>query len=69
MIVEGEKDRRFVPNWAKQVNRVTCPCVDPACGFEWARRGTVLTLGELFLALGKQYSAVNIYSFYRPLRP
>ena len=59
MPFEGEEDCRFVPNWAKQVNRVTGPCVDPACGLEWARRGTVLTLGELFLALGKEYSAAK----------
>ena len=60
MIVERENNRRLVPNWAKQVNRVTCPCIDPACGYEWARSGTVLTLGELFLALGKRYSAAKI---------
>lgn len=68
MTVEREKDRRFVPSWAKQVNGVTFPCIDPVCGYEWARRGTVMTLDELFLVLGKQYSAAKIYSFYRTLR-
>ena len=28
----------------------------------------VLTLGELFLALGDQYTATRIYAFYRTLR-
>ena len=28
----------------------------------------MLTLGELFLALGKQFAAATIYSFYRTLR-
>ncbi len=64
----GTPSRDLRPNWAEQVSRVTCPCVDPACGYEWARGGTVLTLGELFLALGKQYTAAQIYSFYRTLR-
>ena len=41
------------PHWAKQVSRVTCPCLDPACGYKWARGGTVQTLGDLFLALCK----------------
>ena len=56
------------PNWAEQVSRVTCPCMDPARGYEWARGGTVVTLGELFLALGKDYTAAQIYAFYRTLR-
>ena len=68
MTVERLSIKKFFPNWAKQVNRVICPCIDPACGYEWARRGTVLTLGELFLALGREYAAAEIYSFYRTLR-
>ena len=68
MTVERRLEKKCFPNWAKQVNRVICPCIDPACGYEWARRGTVLTLGELFLALGREYAAAEIYSFYRTLR-
>ena len=56
------------PDWKEQVSRITCPCLDPECGYEWARGGKVITLGELFLALGKQYTAAQIYSFYRTLR-
>ena len=56
----GLSTKNLFPNWAKQVNRVVCPCMDPACGYELARRGTVLTLGELFLALSKEYSAAKI---------
>ena len=67
MIIERGYSREFIPNWVKQVNRVTCPFIESACGYEWARRGTVLTLGELFLALGREYTAAQIYSFYRTL--
>ena len=56
------------PNWEKQVTRITCPCVDPDCGYEWARGGVVMTLGELFMALGKEHAASQIYAFYRTLR-
>ena len=60
MAVESGHEKKFWPNWAKQVSRVICPCIDPACGYEWARRGTVLTLGELFLALGREFAAATI---------
>ena len=60
--------RDLRPDWKEQVSRITCPCLDPECGYEWARGGKVITLGELFLALGKQYTAAQIYSFYRTLR-
>ena len=48
------------PHWAKHVSRVTCPCLDIACGHEWVRDGKVMTLGELFLALGKQKTGAEI---------
>ena len=38
------------------------------CGYEWVRDGKVLTLGELFLALGEHYTAAQQYAFYRTLR-
>ena len=38
------------------------------CYYEGGREGTVLTLGELLLALGKEYTAAQIYAFYRTLR-
>ena len=56
------------PDWAQQVNRITCPCMDAHCGYEWVRFGPAFTLGELFLALGKEYTAVQIYAFYLSLR-
>ena len=60
--------RDLRPDWKEQVSHITCPCLDPECGYEWARGGKVITMGELFLALGKQYTAAQIYSFYRTLR-
>ena len=56
------------PDWEQQVYRITCPCQDAQCGYEWARYSPAFTLGELFLALGKEYTAAQIYSFYRTLR-
>ena len=57
-----------MPNWAEQVSRVTCPCMNWGCRLEWVRDGKVLTLGELFLALGEHYTAAQTYAFYRTLR-
>ena len=34
----------------------------------WFRTGKVITLGELFLTLGRVYTAASIYAFYRTLR-
>ena len=56
------------PDWEQQVYRITCPCKDAHCGYEWARYGPAFTLGELFLALGKEYTARQIYAFYLSLR-
>ena len=60
--------RDLMPNWAEQVSRVTCPCMNWECGYVWVRGGKVLTLSELFLALGEHYTAAQIYAFYRTLR-
>ena len=34
----------------------------------WFRSATVITLGELFLALGNRHTARSIYAFYLTLR-
>ena len=36
--------------------------------FAWVRRGTVLSLGELFMLLGREYTAAQIYTLYRCMR-
>ena len=41
--------------------------MDADCGYEWVRTGTTFTLGELCFALGQQYTAAQIYTFYRTL--
>ena len=56
------------PDWTKQVHRILCPCVVPDSGMIWCRTATVVTLGELFLALGKQCTSRQIYALYRTLR-
>ena len=50
------------PNWAEQVRRVTCPCVNPACGYEWVRGAEALTLGELLMVMGQKL-ATKKYAF------
>ena len=57
----------LLPCWENQVSRLIAPCrsVDD---WQWYRAGPVITLGELFIALGKQFTADDIYSFYRTLR-
>ena len=62
------RTKDLFPDWTKQVTRITCPCMDPDCGYEWARDGMVMTLGELFMVLGKKHTASQIYAFYRTLR-
>ena len=57
----------FWPAWEEQTNRVLVPC-KIAEQWQWHRAGPVITLGELFLALGQSYTASAIYSFYRTLR-
>ena len=57
----------FFPAWEDQTNRVLVPCKG-ADEWQWHRAGPVITLGELFMALGKNYTAAVIYSFYRTCR-
>ena len=55
------------PAWEDQTNRVLVPCKG-ADEWQWHRAGPAITLGELFMALGKNYTAAAIYSFYRTCR-
>ena len=55
------------PNWEAQTRRTVVPC-EGSEAYEWRRTGQVVTLGTLFMALGKHHSALAIYPFYRPLR-
>ena len=57
----------LMPNFEEQWNRLQVPCQD-ADDYMWFRTGKVITLGELFLALGRDYTAASIYAFYRTLR-
>ena len=58
---------KLLPDWKAQTLRTVVPCVSTT-DFEWRRTGQVVTLGELFMALGKSWSATAIYYFYRCLR-
>ena len=57
----------LVPHWDGQWNRLQVPCWGTD-SYMWFRIGKVITLGELFLALGRVYTAASIYAFYRTLR-
>ncbi len=61
------KPRDLHPEWKAQVSRLIVPC-RKAEEWQWHRAGPVITLGELFLALGKAHTAAAIYSFYRTCR-
>ena len=39
-----------------------------AVDYEWVRAGPVVTLGELFLKLGRDFNCRKIYAFFRTLR-
>ena len=54
----------FMPNWQEQWDRLQVPCMQTR-EYMWFRTGDVSTLGELFLALGREYTAAPIYAFYR----
>ena len=56
-----------MPDWDEQWNRLQVPCIY-APGHMWFRTGKVITLGELFLLLGREHTAASIYAFYRTLR-
>ena len=54
-------------NWRLHSFRARAPCqVTP--DFEWHRTGLVVSLGGLMQALGDQFSAKEVYLFYRTLR-
>ena len=57
----------LAPHWRFQMFRVRAPCrwTDD---FEWHRTGLAVSLGELMRALGTQFSAKQVYLFYRALR-
>ncbi len=57
----------YCPDWAAQRIRCVVPCAN-AAGYEWVRLGPVATLGELFMQLGKFFTAKHIYAFFRTLR-
>ena len=56
-----------MPDWKAQRNRCMVPCPS-ADTHEWLRAGPVITLGELFLLLGDDYTAKDIDAFYRACR-
>ncbi len=57
----------LAPDWRGQQCRVVVNCVGTT-QWEWRRIGLVVTLGELFLLLGQDWTAAAIYSLYRALR-
>ena len=56
-----------MPDWDAQVIRVRIPCRGNI-NFEWRRSGLVVSLGELMQALGKDFTAKQVYYFYCTLR-
>ena len=63
----GSSPNASAPNWRGQTIRVRVPCCQTV-EFEWHRTGTVVSLGGLMRALGQQFTAKQVYSFYRALR-
>ena len=57
----------FQPDWDKLTFRHVCPCKGTDC-FAWVRVSVVASLGELFLILGKEFTASEIYTVYSTLR-
>ena len=57
----------LMPDWAVQRKRCAVPCQN-AIEYEWLRAGPITTLGELFQHLGTEFTAKEIYAFYRTLR-
>ena len=57
----------YYPDWEAQRYRCVVPCVNTA-DYEWVRLGPIITLGELFMQLGKFFTAKHIYAFFRTLR-
>ncbi len=57
----------YEPDWPRQRHRCVVPCAN-AAEYEWVRTGEVVTLGELFMRLGEQFTCRKIYAFFRTLR-
>jgi hypothetical protein len=57
----------LVPHWEAQTLRTVVPCVGTDA-YEWRRVGQVVTLGTLFMVLGKKWPASSIYYLYCTLR-
>ena len=61
------EEAQLQPAWEKMRFRHVCPCQDNN-NFAWVRHGTVLSVGELFMLLGREYTAAQIYTLYRCMR-
>ncbi len=61
------KFKDLQPDWDRMRFRHVCPCAN-AEGFIWIRTAVVASLGKLFMILGKEYSAGQMYALYRTLR-
>ena len=57
----------LLPDWDSMRFRHVCPCVYDK-DYVWIRTAVVASLGELFMILGKQCTAAEIYGLYRTLR-
>ena len=55
------------PAWEKMRFRHVCPCQDNN-DFAWVRFAAVLSIGELFMLLGREYTAAQICTLYRCMR-
>ena len=62
----------LMQKWGEQWDRLQVPCANPfirdSANYMWFRNGKIITLGELFMVLGRVYTAASIYAFYRTLR-
>ena len=63
----GWNRKGLLPDWSAQRIRCVLPCQNVS-DYEWLRAGPVVTLGELFKHLGTEYTAREIYAFYRTCR-
>jgi len=57
----------FWPAWDRMKFRHICPC-EGVQTFAWFRISMVVSLGAMFMLLGKEVPAAQIYSLYRTLR-
>ena len=51
--LEGVKPAHLLPDWPAQTSRVVAPCKN-AANHLWHRTGPIITLGEMFMVLGKK---------------